>query len=155
MGGTTNHGLTIPLFINEMLKCGDISAAARAVGITRGTARQYLEKPEVQEEINRRRKQVADSVDYDVGVAMEEAKEAMVFAKETENANAYVKAVELRSKLQGLLVDRHDIRSLGQFQINIVGLDAPQASVAQLTAIPMAILEKPQDTEEDEADPFS
>lgn len=41
--------------------------------------------------------------------AMEEAKEGMTFAKQTNNANAYVKAVELRAKLSGLLVDRVEL----------------------------------------------
>jgi hypothetical protein len=37
---------------------------------------------------------------------MKEAGQAMEFAKETGNANAYVKAVELRAKLNGLLIDK-------------------------------------------------
>ena len=42
-------------------------------------------------------------------VAMGEAKDAMDFAYKTDNASAYVKAVELRSKLSGLLIDRVEV----------------------------------------------
>lgn len=46
---------------------------------------------------------------YVVAIAMDEAKEGMIFAKETNNANAYCKAVELRAKLSGLLIDRVEV----------------------------------------------
>lgn len=56
--------------------------------------------------------------------AMAEAEEAMRFAKETENANAYVKAVEHRAKLNGLLVDRQEVKQVG-FTIQIAGIYDP------------------------------
>ena len=43
---------------------------------------------------------------------MSEAKDTMQFARETENANAYCKAVELRAKLSGLLIDRVEVVSI-------------------------------------------
>lgn len=68
-------------------------------------------------------------IGYDITNVMEETSEAISFAKETGNANAYVKAVELRAKVQGLIVDKLDVRSLQNFQINIVGLTPPQVSL--------------------------
>jgi phage terminase small subunit len=43
---------------------------------------------------------------YDVSVAMDEALDAIAFARAKGNAMAVVKGVELRSKLSGLLIDR-------------------------------------------------
>lgn len=61
--------------------------------------------------------------EYSTDAAMKEAEDAMGFAILTENAGAYIKAVELRSKLKGLLVDKLDVRQAVGFQIRIQGLD--------------------------------
>lgn len=66
---------------------------------------------------------------YNADVAMNECESAILFAKETGNANAYVKAVELKSKLKGLLVEKVDMRQVG-FQIQIGGItDKPEKVV--------------------------
>lgn len=46
---------------------------------------------------------------YSVAASMDEALEGMSFARETNNAGAYVKAVELRAKLSGLLIDKVEV----------------------------------------------
>lgn len=70
---------------------------------------------------------------YNIDAAMKECEDAIEFARETENANAYVKAVELKSKLQGLLVEKHQIQQV-PFTISIGGiydeLPAPPQQVA-------------------------
>lgn len=55
------------------------------------------------------RRNAAVRAGYVVATAMDEARDAMGFARETENATAYVKAVELRAKLSGLLIEKHEV----------------------------------------------
>lgn len=65
---------------------------------------------------------------YSLQDAMTDANEAIQFAIATNNANARVKAVELKMKLHGLLIERHDIRSPAPFSFTILpfGASAPQ-----------------------------
>lgn len=65
---------------------------------------------------------------YNLEQAMQEAEDAIAFAKKTDNANAYVKAVELRSKLNGLLVEKYDVRQSG-FSVVITGLSSAEVPV--------------------------
>lgn len=65
-------------------------------------------------------KAVQAKINYGLEQAMQEAQDAIEFAKKTENANAYVKAVELRTKLNGLLVEKLDVRQSG-FTLNVHG----------------------------------
>lgn len=68
--------------------------------------------PIVRGYLNEIQRNAAVRVGYVVATAMAEAKDAMSFARETENATAYVKAVELRAKLSGLLIDRVEVVSM-------------------------------------------
>ena len=115
-----------------------------------------LQSPAVAGALEDRRKAVAEKIVYTAVEAMNEAKEAMNFAKSTRNANAYVKAVELRTKLQGLLVEKHDFRMAGQFAINIKGIDdKPTIDIPVgdgRLALPLAAQEPADD---EEVDPFS
>lgn len=54
---------------------------------------------------------VMEELRYDLKAAMEEAKEAFEVAKRKENGGAMVAAATLRAKLNGLLVDRSEIRT--------------------------------------------
>ena len=63
---------------------------------------------------------------YDVAAAMAEFDVAMAFALRTNNAAAYIRAVELKSKLHGLL-EKDSGAEANNFQINITGLAAPGA----------------------------
>lgn len=49
---------------------------------------------------------------YTLATAMQEAQDAANFAKLHKNSMAYVKAVELRSKLSGLLIDRVQVEKI-------------------------------------------
>jgi hypothetical protein len=117
------------VFVSEYLRTGEAESSARYAGYSQcGTMGRYLlnECHAVKKELEERRKEIRKATEYTSTLAMEEAKEAMAFAKLTENANAYVKAVELRSKLSGLLIDKLDAR-IGSFSIHIDGLDQPAA----------------------------
>ena len=113
-------------FVAEYLKDGNASRAAVAAGYSPKAAKDrgwnlLHESPAVMNALEIARKEVAEKSKYNLEKAMNEAQEAIDFAKQTENANAYVKAVELRSKLNGLLIEKHDVRTVG-FSINILGV---------------------------------
>lgn len=104
-------------FVAEYLKTGNGAQSAIAAGYSRKNARQsahYLlhHVQAVMEAVSAIRQSVAEKAEYDVEAAMGEALAAMDFAQRTDNANAYVKAVELRAKLMGLLVERIDQRTV-------------------------------------------
>lgn len=60
---------------------------------------------------------------YDARRMMEELEKAVEFAEHTENATAYVRAIEMKGKLMGLLVDRSENKQVGNFSIRIAGID--------------------------------
>jgi hypothetical protein len=65
---------------------------------------------------------------YDVHMMFAELGRGMEFAIATENATAFVRAVELRGKLTGILVDRIDARvAVGGFVLNVHGLNADRS----------------------------
>ena len=68
---------------------------------------------------------------YDLARAMKEADDAASFAREHKNPMAVVKAVELRSRLSGLLVDRVEI-----VNADLRGaLEAAEQRVIQITPV--------------------
>jgi len=60
--------------------------------------------------IDQARRQMLEAAAYTAERAMSEAERALEFAEENKNAMAMVKAVELRAKLAGLLIERIDQR---------------------------------------------
>jgi phage terminase small subunit len=115
-------------FVAEYLKDGNASRAAEAIGYSPKNPRQggykLLQLPEIQAAIDETRKKIQAKAGYNLERAMTEAEEAIEFARQTDNANAYVKAVELRSKLNGLLVEKVDVRQSG-FVLNIAAFGQP------------------------------
>ncbi len=98
----------------ELLATGMPQAhAAKHAGYkSKCSANDAYRHPLVQEYLSTIRNRAAARTGHTVVVAMEEANGAMAFARETENATAYVKAVELRAKLSGLLIDRVEVVSM-------------------------------------------
>lgn len=91
------------------------SSAAQKAGYSASYARkagQLLHVPTIARELKAVQTAVRDSIAYDASAAMKECAEAIAFAKQHKNANAYVKAVELRAKLSGLLVERIEVFSM-------------------------------------------
>lgn len=113
-------------FAREYLRTGSASQAAQNIGYAKSSAGPmgavYLKKPSVQEIIEKEAKELQKKTQHTILDAMKEAEEAMAFAKETENANAYVKAVELRAKLNGLLIEKHSHQMAG-FVVSVGGID--------------------------------
>lgn len=113
-------------FVAEYLKCGVGAQAARSAGYSKSgasaAASVMLRNPLVQAEITKVQAEVMDEAKYGLLKALAEAEEARQNAKLTENAAAEVKAVELKSKLSGLLVEKSEVKSVG-FTIQIDGVN--------------------------------
>jgi hypothetical protein len=119
-------------FVAAYLRHGVAKQAAIEAGYAERSARSQANRllyhsPVVKAALAKEQKKLQEKTGYSAEEGMKEAGQAMEFAKETGNANAYVKAVELRAKLNGLLIDKHDIRAVGDFQINIEGFKKPTA----------------------------
>ena len=103
------------------------SEAARRAGYSpnrvNSTVHKLLKMPKIAAAVAAMRAEVAERAGYTVERCMAELEQGMSFALKTENASAYVRAVELRAKLTGILVDRVDMRAVvGTFAINVIGL---------------------------------
>jgi hypothetical protein len=128
------------MFVTEVMAGTDrVDAVIKATkgGIARVNASSRATRwlnmtPPVMLAVDLGKREMAEKAGYTASAAMQEANDAIEFAKATKNANAYVKAVELRAKMSGLLVDRVDVRSLTAFSINLSGIDdLPPIDVGQ------------------------
>lgn len=104
------------------------TSAALAAGYSRHSARKtsHIIKldPRVAAAIAAGRTEMAVRNNYSQDSCMAELGKAMEVALSTENASAYVRAIELRGKLNGLIVDKLDARVLvGTFQLTVSGFD--------------------------------
>jgi phage terminase small subunit len=114
-------------FVSEYLKDENGTRAAKVAGYPENGAAQQAHRllkktPVVIDAIAQAKKDFSTKHEYTLDKAMKEAEAAIEFAIQTKNANAYVKAVELRTKLNGLLVEKHDVRQVG-FNIVIKGVN--------------------------------
>ena len=122
--------------------------SARAAGMSEYYCKNAfkLEKyPEVIEELAKIRKRVAEQAFYDAAVAMKELQDTIQFARDTENAAAMAKAVELKMKLAGLLIERHDMRNVGSFSVNIIGIEGNAPDDPVLEHEPLEALPEPDE----------
>lgn len=145
-------------FVEEYLRHGNARNAATAAGYSPKSAKDLATKfvvqeksPAVTQALNEARAKSITLAAYNADVAMTECEDAIQFARETENANAYVKAVELKSKLKGLLVEKLDVRQVG-FQIQISGIDGPPTPT---TSTEKEVASDAQSAIKPEIDPFS
>lgn len=136
-------------FVQEFLRSGKQTEAAVAAGYSKATAparatRLLQNCAAVKEVIEEARKAVVEKGTYNLEKAMSEADDAIQFAQKTNNANAYVKAVELKAKLNGLLIEKHDVRLSG-FAINISGLEDLSSPLPfiDVTSTPVTALPAP------------
>jgi len=72
-------------------------------------ASQLMADTKVAQRVAELRKPVIEKMHYDLEQAMKEAQEAFEVSKSKENGGAMVAAVTLRSKLNGLLVEKKEI----------------------------------------------
>lgn len=122
-----SHGLTLrkQKFVGEYLSNGgNAAAAARAAGYAPDHASHQgwvltNKDPAVRAELERARAELADRTDYKAEKAMQELGDVIAFARETKNATAMARAIELRMRMAGLLVEKVDLNVSAQ--IDIVG----------------------------------
>lgn len=132
-GTTTQLSAAQVRFLDSWAKTHDKKTAMFSAGWSASSApqmaRRTLEHPRAQEYLERLQLQSRAIVGYTVATAMEEAAQSMIYAKEKGNAMAYVKAVELRCKLSGLLIDRIQVEKVDL----TAALEAAQARVIEVS----------------------
>jgi phage terminase small subunit len=99
---------------------------------SRGRAYELLNENEtVMAAIAEAQAELRKEANFNAEKAMDELNEAMKFARETKNATALARCIELRAKLAGLL-DVRDKGPTAAFQININGIDTPEAGALSI-----------------------
>lgn len=111
-------------FAQEFAKHGIINRAAKAAGYNQKITSKDLNKSKAMTAIlEESRAKLVASTGYGAAQAMDEAQRAIEFAITTNNANAYVKAVELRARISGLMIEKVDIRGqLAPLSIQLSGV---------------------------------
>lgn len=131
-------------FLKHYLATGNGMQSALKAGYAKGNASRTASllinhNPAFQKALKAAREEAIKDGSYNLKKAMAEADEAISFAKETENANAFVKAVELKAKLNGLLIEKHELIRV-PLEINIMGIGArPSLPALDVTPIVEAI----------------
>lgn len=122
-------------FALEYIRTGSAKASAVAAGYSAksaGTsAARLLKDPVVKAFIDAARERSLAVGAYNADQAMRELDDVIRFSRETKNATAYARAVELKMRQAGLLVERADVRMLGGFQVKISGIDDPAPAGAE------------------------
>lgn len=148
-------------FCQLFVKTGIAAYSARKSGFTKVDAGyRLMKKKKIRARILELKKEMQGRVDedsllskYTTDVAMEESEQAMEFARGTRNATAFGKAVELRARMAGHLVEKIDIRAQVGFSINIVGINRQKPEARDLLDS-APILEIPETTEQLEIPAF-
>jgi hypothetical protein len=130
------------LFATEYLRTGAMKASAIAAGYSpksaSAAATRLLKDPYVVEFLDAARERSLAVAQYGASQAMRELEDGMRFARETKNATALARLIELRMKHAGLLVDRSDVRMLGGFRIEIAGIGDGAGEVAAAPVVSAA-----------------
>lgn len=104
--------------------------AAIDAGFGTQAGAKLMKQDKIKQEIARQADLMRQKTGYDAAAMMAELDKAIAFAEETENAGAMTKAIELKGKLHGLLIERVDQRQVASFTINIEGIEPPKPLVA-------------------------
>jgi len=133
--GDGTRNLTPKQFRFVLAYCGglDQKNATLAAGYSaKSTAAAYdlMHTPAVRAAIDEMQAKLRAKTTYEAADAFREAGEAIKFAKETKNANALVRALELRARLNGLLTEKVSLEV--EHSIDIAGaLDAARSRVSR------------------------
>ena len=138
MGKRNINDLSAPqrLFIEEYLRTGNLSRSAKAAGYSGNTTalskvgKKLLENPKIMLEIERHQRTAANRAAYGLKEAMDEAESLKQLAIEHKQMGAAIRAIEHKAKLNGLLVEKHEVAA--GFSIRISGID-DQRQVAEAT----------------------
>ncbi len=147
-------------YVKGYLRTASVGQAAKSAGMSNKQAKAkghaMLKRPQVKAAIQAAQVESAKETAYTLTQSMEEAKEAMAFARETGNANALVKAIEHRAKLNGLLVENFNVRQTG-LDIIIHGVTPEHLITSAIIpgiAAPLGALISPPEDEDDGEDLF-
>jgi hypothetical protein len=132
-------------FALEYIRTGAAKASAVAAGYapkSAGTsAARLLNDPVVKAFLEAARERSIAVAQYTATEAMRELEDVIRFSKETKNATAYARAVELRMRQAGLLIERSDVRMLGGFQVKISGIDDPPPAGSDAAMVAAGIVQ--------------
>ena len=101
-------------FVQFVAKGLPLKDAARQAGYSEAYSRKtrhLMQHPGIAKELSRVQKEARTALSYDVQTSMLECAEVIAFAKAKGNAMAFCKAVELRARLSGLLIDKVEVFS--------------------------------------------
>lgn len=113
-------------WMQHYIETNSIKKSAELMNISVHTARGWSEHPVVVKALNKLKSQLKEKVGYSLEKVMEETEDAKKFAIQTKNANALVKAIELRAKINGLIIEKHDHRMAANFSIQVEGVRQPK-----------------------------
>lgn len=114
-------------FATEFAKTRSLIEAAAKANISYPQAVTWSRHPGMRKYISDQKKALAARLGYTLELAMEEADEAKQFARKFKNAAAFVKSVELKMRLNGLLVDKSEVNIQAPFTIQITGVREQKA----------------------------
>lgn len=114
-------------FVQHYLRVGNGAEAARLAGYSPRCARERASTllnrdPAVKAAVEAGRQAMEDRNKFTIDHMVQQLDSDRAFAIETKNATAAVRASELKAKLFGMMVDRHDVRTVGSFAIVIEGI---------------------------------
>lgn len=120
-------------FVAEYLSGKNAEQAALAAGYTKASARTRSyellhQHPLIMKAIEVGQAEIRKQANYDAARAMDELDVGIRFAEATKNATAYLRGVELKAKLMGLLTEKKE-SSNAAFRINILGLDSSAPTI--------------------------
>lgn len=134
MGRPSNQNLTIrqALFVGYYTSGLSQAEAARRAGCSEKSAGRILALPKVKQAVGEAQKALQEKFEWSAAKAVARCDDLEKFAKDKNNAMAAAKIHELRCKLLGYLVDRHEVMgfvdlraALTPHQARRMGLDAP------------------------------
>lgn len=132
-------------FLEAYAKGISVTEAAKEAGY--GAVRNVLDNVNVAKALQEVQTKVMEKVGYSLEKAMQETDEAIEFAKMTKNANAYMKGLEIKAKLNGLLIEKHQHLGAAGFQVQIVGIgQSEQKQMIEVVSTP--VIEQKLDLEQ-------
>ncbi len=115
-------------FVELYLSSGNARASATQAGFAPTYAQELVKVPAVKAAIDLANKSSIQKGIYNSEKLMSELNEYLLFARDTGNATAAARLIELKAKHMGLLIERLDVRQQTQFAINVFGLKTDEPS---------------------------
>lgn len=113
-------------FVAEYLKSGNATQAATAAGFSSKNAAQsghsLLRREDIRAAVSAGQREVVKEGLYETKAAVREIDIQIEDARGVNQFSAVAKFLELKLKLHGLLIDKHEVKQLG-FQVVIDGIE--------------------------------